>query len=175
MTAKPGHPAPALSLPTLDGDHDLDRDMGENGTLLVFYRGLHCPLCIKQLGELNERRSELSDREVTLIAISADPEDKARQTMEKAEADGLTIAHSLSLKAARDDWGLVISSARPGSEEPDLFSEPGIFYVRPDGTLWAAWTQTTPFGRPPIDGLLRGIDFAVDKDYPPRGTYEGPL
>ena len=175
MPAKPGHMAPALALPTLTGDYDLARDAGENGTLIVFYRGLHCPLCIKQLGELNARRWEFADRKVTLLAVSADPEGNTRETIEKADAHDLTVAHSLPLKDAREDWGLAISTARPDSQEPERFSEPGIFYIRPDGTVWASWTQTTPFGRPPIDGLLRGIDFAIDKGYPPRGTYEGEL
>ena len=171
----PGKPAPTLSLPTLGGRFDLSRDGGANGTLLVFYRGLHCPICAKQLTELQDAAVSFAQRAVTLVAISADPEEKAREMAEKAGAHDLTVAHSLPLAAARDDWGLLISSAREDSKEPPLFAEPGVFYVRPDGTLWAEWTQSAPFGRPPVDGFLKAIDFAVDKGYPPRGTYEGPL
>ena len=172
---KPGQPAPSLSLPALRGRFDLAADAGANGTLLVFYRGLHCPICADQLSELAEAFVSFAQREVALVAASSDPEDKAREMAEKTGADDLTIAHSLPLRAARDDWGLMISAAREGSQEPPLFNEPGAFYVRPDGTLWAGWMQTSPFGRPPVDGFLKAIDFAVDKGYPPRGGYDGAL
>ena len=53
--------------------------------------------------------------------------------------------------------------------EPEKFSEPGLFLVKPDGTLYAAFIQTMPFARPPLDQLLGAIDFIKEKDYPARG------
>jgi len=32
--------------------------------------------------------------------------------------------------------------------EPDRFNEPGLYIVRPDGTLYWGATSTMPFGRP---------------------------
>ena len=76
-------------------------------------------------------------------------------------------------------WGLNISTSRGktsiGVGEPALFSEPGVFLVRPDNSLYYAAWQTMPFARPHFDELLAAIDFAIAKDYPARGEYIGPV
>lgn len=97
---------------------------------------------------------------------------------DKIQASALRFAYGLSLRSARQ-WGLYISTSRGktsiGIEEPDLFSEPGVFLVRPDGTLYYGSTQTMPFARPPFQDLLGAIDFAIAHDYPARGEYTGAL
>ncbi len=60
-------------------------------------------------------------------------------------------------------------------EEPALFSEPGVFLVRADGTLYYGAVQTMPFARPHFDELMAAVDFAVAKDYPARGEYTGAV
>jgi hypothetical protein len=96
----------------------------------------------------------------------------------KTGASHLRFGHSLSLAVARQ-WGLYISASRGKSsaniDEPSLFSEPGVFLVRPDGTLYYGAVQTMPFARPLFSELLQAIDFAITKDYPARGEYDGPL
>ncbi len=66
-----------------------------------------------------------------------------------------------------------ISSSRGktsvGVEEPALFSEPGVFLVRPDGTLYWASVQTMPFARPHFKEVLSALDFVIKADYPARG------
>ena len=90
----------------------------------------------------------------------------------------LRFGYSLPLTVARK-WGLYISSSRGKTsiniEEPPLFSEPGVFLVRPDGTLYYGAVQTMSFARPLFSELLQAIDFAIAKDYPARGEYDGPL
>jgi hypothetical protein len=70
-------------------------------------------------------------------------------------------------------WGLYISSSRgktsAGVEEPALFTEPGLFLVRSDGTLYFASVQTMPFARPHFDEILQALDFVIANDYPARG------
>ncbi|MFN7087813.1 MAG: AhpC/TSA family protein, partial [Burkholderiales bacterium] len=56
-----------------------------------------------------------------------------------------------------------------GIEEPALFSEPGVFLVRPDRTLYWAAVQTMPFARPHFRDMLAAIDFVIKNDYPARG------
>src|SRR5215467_56742 len=95
-----------------------------------------------------------------------------------APACDLRFGYSLPLTVARK-WGLYISSSRGKTsinvEEPSLFSEPGVFLVRPDGTLYYGAVQTMPFARPLFSELLQAIDFAIATDYPARGEYDGPL
>lgn len=175
----PRQPVPGLRLPTLShGPFVLAEERPEKFTLLVFYRGLHCPICAAYLGELVHLAPEFEMRGVAPIAISSDGPERAKQMADKIGPGGLRVGHSLPLGVARE-WCLNISTSRGktsiGIEEPPLFSEPGLFLVRPDGTLYYGAVQTMPFARPHFDELLKAIDFAVAKDYPARGEYTGAL
>ena len=175
----PRQPVPALQVPTLDhGPFELSADAAPNFTLLVFYRGLHCPICLKYLLELGRLQAEFEQRGVKLIALSSDTPERARAMADKLKAPGLRMGHSLPLGLARE-WGLYLSTSRGttsiGIEEPALFAEPGVFIVRPDGTLYYGAVQTMPFARPHFDELLAAIDFALAKAYPARGEYAGAV
>ena len=97
---------------------------------------------------------------------------------EKVKAQSLKFAYGLSLRGARQ-WGLYISASRGktsiGIDEPELFSEPGVFIVKPDGTLFYGAVQTMPFARPQFQDLLGAIDFAIANDYPARGEYQNEI
>lgn len=175
----PRHPVPALNLPLIGGERCvLGAAPGERFDLIVFYRGLHCPLCAKYLLELERLAPGFAQRGVTILAVSSDDEERARQMADKVQAKAFRFAYGLSLKSARQ-WGLYLSTSRGktsiGIEEPALFSEPGVFLVRPDGTLYYGAVQTMPFARPSFQDLLGAIDFAITKDYPARGEYTGEV
>jgi peroxiredoxin len=171
----PRHPVPALNLALVEGGrYVLGASPGERFDLIVFYRGLHCPICAKYLLELERLSGEFASRGVQIVAVSSDTEERAKEMAQKVQAKGVRFAYGLSLKSARQ-WGLYISTSRGktsiGIEEPALFSEPGVFIVRPDGTLYYGAVQTMPFARPGFQDLLGAIDFAISKDYPARGEY----
>ncbi len=171
----PRHPVPALNVPLVGGGRFvLGAAPGERFDLVVFYRGLHCPICAKYLLELERLAAEFATRGVQITAVSSDDEERCKQMAEKVQANLVKFAHGLSLKSARQ-WGLYISASRGktsiGIEEPALFSEPGVFIVRPDGSLYYGAVQTMPFARPQFQDLLGAIDFAIAKDYPARGEY----
>jgi peroxiredoxin len=173
----PRLPVPELRVPTLaHGDYLLTTEAPQNFSLVVFYRGLHCPICLKYLLELARLRPEFDKRGVKVIAISSDTRERAQALADKLKSPELRIGFDLPLAVARE-WGLYISTSRGqtsiGIDEPALFSEPGIFIVRPDGTLYYGAVQTMPFARPHFDELLAAIDFALAKNYPARGEYAG--
>lgn len=175
----PRQPVPALDVPTTDGGRFvLGAQPAEKFDMIVFYRGLHCPICAKYLLELERLGPEFQKRGVNLIAISSDDEDRAKKMAAKVGATLVKFGYGLPLQAARQ-WGLYISAGRGatsiGIEEPTLFSEPGVFLVKPDGSLYYGSTQTMPFARPQFQELLGAIDFAVAKDYPARGEYAGQV
>jgi peroxiredoxin len=175
----PRHPVPALQVPLVGGGrYVLGATPGDKFDLLVFYRGLHCPICAKYLIELERLAPDFASRGVQVIAISSDEESRAREMADKVKASGVKFGYGLSLKSARQ-WGLYISTSRGktsiGIEEPALFSEPGVFLVRPDGTLYYGAVQTMPFARPQFQDLIAAVDFAVAKDYPARGEYTGEV
>ena len=173
----PRQKTPDLTLPTLDhGSFDLASDGSERGTVICFYRGLHCPICATYLTELEKRTEEFARRGVKTIAVSVDAQDRARAMAHKIGASKLRIGYDLSIEKARE-CGLYISASRGvtsiGLEEPALFSEPGLFMVTPQQTLYYGSVQTMPFVRPHFSELVAALDFAIAKDYPARGEYQG--
>ncbi|MEZ5931975.1 MAG: peroxiredoxin-like family protein [Alphaproteobacteria bacterium] len=175
----PRQKTPGLAVETVaHGSFDLASEASERGTVICFYRGLHCPICATYLQELERLTPEFEQRGVTTIAISSDAKDRAEGMADKLKAEHLRIGYELPLAKARE-WGLFISTSRGktsiGIEEPALFSEPGLFMVTPDQTLYYASVQTMPFVRPHFSELLGAIDFAIAKSYPARGEYVGPI
>ena len=133
---------------------------------------MHCPICKTYLNELERKVTDFQERGVAVITISSDTEERARRSQAEWQLQKLTIGYALGIDEARQ-WGLYISTSRGmtsvGVEEPPLFSEPGLFLVRPDGTLYAASVQTMPFARPHFGELITALDFVLKTDYPARG------
>jgi peroxiredoxin len=175
----PRQKTPDLSVPTLDhGAFDLASESSERGTVICFYRGLHCPICATYLTELQKRVADFAERGVATIAIGSDGQERTRAMADKIGADTLRFGHDLPLAKARE-WGLYISTSRGktsiGIEEPALFSEPGLFMVTPEQTLYYGSVQTMPFVRPHFSELVGALDFAIKNSYPARGEYTGPV
>jgi peroxiredoxin len=175
----PRQQAPDLRVPTLSHDiFDLATERPERMTLVCFYRGLHCPICANYLKELERLTPAFQERGVATIAISSDDEQRARAMSEKIGASHLRFGHGLSLAVARQ-WGLYVSASRGktsiGIEEPPLFSEPGVFLIRPDRSIYYLSVQSMPFVRPPFSEMVQALDFVIKSDYPARGEYVGPL
>lgn len=173
----PSHKCPPLNLKSINNaDFDLHRQVPENFTALFFYRGLHCPICKNQLQELEKNINKFNDRGVNVVAISMDKQDRAEKAYKEWELSNLNVCYGLEESTARE-WGLYISEGLPNPdaivEESQIFSEPGMFLVKPDGTLYCSSIQTMPFARPPLSDIISALDFILEKDYPPRGTYEG--
>jgi hypothetical protein len=77
------------------------------------------------------------------------------------------VGYDLDRETA-EAWGLYFSKAI-NDGEPDLFSEPGLFLVRSDGSLYYAAVNSMPFGRPKLGDMVKALAFVNEKDYPPRG------
>lgn len=168
----PRQPVPALRVPTLTGDWDLAAQKPERFTLVVFYRGLHCPICKTYVSELDNLVAEFATRGVGIQVLSSDTRDRAEAARDNWGLANLNLGYGLSIEMARS-WGLYVSTSRgktsAGIEEPALFSEPGLFLVRPDGTLYWGSISTMPFARPHFREILGGLDFVIKVDYPARG------
>ena len=175
----PRQTTPDIEVGTLShGGFNLAADNAERFTLVTLYRGLHCPICANYLKELESLVPEFAERGVKTIAISSDGEQRAQEMADKIGASNLRIGYDLSLSVAKA-WGLSISTSRGktslGIEEPALFSEPGVFLVRPNQTLYYASVQTMPFVRPVFKEMVQALDFVIAKDYPARGEYTGSV
>ena len=173
MALLPRKPVPALEVDTVGGGRwSLAAQKPQNFTMVVFYRGLHCPVCRKYTGELNGMIGEFEKRGVSTVIASTDSKERAAEAKEKWGLPNLTVGYGVSIDTARK-WGLYISTSRgmtsAGIEEPPLFAEPGLFLVKPDGTLYWGSVSTMPFARPHFSEIAQAIDFALSKNYPARG------
>ena len=173
MALKPRQPVPALEFDTVGGDRwSLAAQTPQNFTMIVFYRGLHCPQCRRYTTELNGMIGEFDKRGVSTVITSTDSKERAAQAISQWGLPNLKVGYGISIDKARE-WGLYISTGRgltsAGIEEPAVFAEPGLFLTKPDGTLYWASIATMPFARPHFAEIAAAIDFALSKNYPARG------
>ncbi len=168
----PDTQAPALKLGLVGGgSFDLSSETPENFTMVLFYRGYHCPVCKNYLAGLLEILRDYEAAGFTVVAASMNDESLAQKTVEEWELDNLRVAHSVTVEQA-NDWGLWISQAFK-DVEADIFTEPGLFWIRPDGKLYLADISNMPWARPDLKFLLSKVGYALENNYPARGTYSG--
>jgi peroxiredoxin len=172
IVLKPRQLVPALNVETLQGQWSLSDQSPENFTMVVFYRGLHCPLCSKYLKELDKLSSEFAEAGVTVLALSSDDKARIEQTQTDWELRNINLGYGVSTEQAQA-WGLHRSAGKGktsiGIEEPAEFSEPGLFLIRPDQTLYWSQVSTMPFARPHFKEVLGALGFVLANDYPARG------
>ncbi len=170
MSSKPtpGSAAPSLNLPLAGGGtYDLAAQSPDAATMVIFYRGLHCPVCEIYLTKVKEKATAFADAGMPIVLVSMDGQDRAEKAKADWDLDELPVAYGLTEEQARA-WGLYISTSIK-EVEPHVFCEPGSFWVKPDGTLYLIDIASMPFARPDLDILLGRVP-AIGNGYPPRGT-----
>jgi len=164
----PDTQAPALSLPLVGGGTWTLADQSpKNFSMVIFYRGLHCPVCKMYLEKLNGLIDMATEAGVGVVAASMDPEERAAQTKADWDLDNIDLAYGVTVEDAKN-WGLYLSTAFKEVEN-DQFVEPGLFWVRPDGRLYLIDIANMPWSRPDVEFLLSKVQFAMDNNYPARG------
>jgi len=178
MPAFPNEIAPALSLPSINRDAFALKDSKpELFTVIVFHRGAHCPICKSHVKEIEEHCQKALDAGTKIVAVSMDTKERA-DLFHKEVADALNqeklqvpILYGLTEHQA-SEWGLYFSEKRPDTSEPDVFSEPGVFVIRPDNSIFMMQMQSAPFARPSMDQLIEGLQRASEHNCPVRGTHK---
>ena len=165
---KPRTKVPALTVKTLEGETwNLADQQPEHFTMIVFYRGYHCPKCKPYIRDLDRQVAEFEAFGVNVIAVSSDTLERAQVTREEWGLQNVKVGYGLPLDKSRE-WGLFISNSIKDGE-PDMFSEPGLFLVSSDQTLFGSIIQTMPFARPHFDELRGALKWIIDNNYPARG------
>ena len=166
---KPREEVPELNLKQVNGDSWSTEKAtdAEFMTAAVFYRGYHCPVCKSYIPQLEKMLEKFEDLGVKVIAASSDSKERAEKTYKEWGLDKLKPAYGLSIADARK-WGLSVSHGIKEGE-PEIFSEPGLFLIKPDKSLYAFSIQSMPFTRPNLEELLQGLKFIKQNDYPARG------
>ena len=168
-TLMPDAKAPALTVDLVGGGRfDLQAETPKNFTMIVFYRGYHCPVCKGYLQKLDGLVERCEEAGLSVIALSMDGGERAAKSAREWGLSKLKVGFGLSEQAARQ-WGLYISKAIRETEA-DIFCEPGLFWVRPDGRLYLIDISNMPWARPDVEFLLSKVPFAVENNYPARGN-----
>lgn len=169
-TAKPnvGALISSINFPSIMGGNDIViGEPKDRWTLLIVYRGKHCPRCKRYLNKLNaalDSWTEIMD----VVVVSADTKEKA--LADKAEFGWeFDLGYGLAETQMRS-LGLYVSEPLSEAETTGLFAEPGTFAIRPDGSLMLADISNGPASRPDLDELLDGMKFNIENDRPVRGT-----
>ena len=167
---KAGTAMPQMKLAKLGGGTAEIGGKRDKWQLVVVYRGRHCPICKRYLTSLNGLVEGFHDLNTEVIAVSADPKEKAEA--DKKDLDlGFEVAYDLSLDQMRA-LGLYISNPRSPQETDRPFSEPGIFIVNPEGQAQVIDISNAPFARPDLNGILNGLKITQERGYSARGTAE---
>jgi AhpC/TSA family len=130
VTIKPTQPAPELDVATLDSERfRLSEGSPDAFTMIVFYRGHHCPICKPYLRDLDRKPEEFESFGVDVIAVSTDTKELAARSKEEWEIGRLPIGYGLEIAKVRE-WGLFISRGIEESE-PAEFAEPVCSWCTP--------------------------------------------
>jgi peroxiredoxin len=83
-TPMPTRPAPRLDVPVVGGNRFvLSEQEPDRFALLVFYRGLHCPVCNSYLQELEGVLDDFAGQGAdVVVAVSMDDAETAEQTVQ---------------------------------------------------------------------------------------------
>ncbi|MFD2738525.1 redoxin domain-containing protein [Sulfitobacter aestuarii] len=167
---KAGQPFPKQKVAKLGGGELTlgEPREGRDWQLVVLYRGLHCPICKKYLKTLEGLQQNFYDIGVDVVAVSGDPEEKAREMADEQELS-LAVGYGLTLEQMAA-LGAYISDPRSPQETDRPFAEPATYVINAQGNVQIVDVSNAPFSRPDLEGLLGGLKFIRENDYPVRGT-----
>ena len=168
-SAKPdvGKPVPEMTFAKVGGGNVTVGGLRDRWSLLVVYRGKHCPRCKKYLNKFNAMLAEW-DAIMDVVVVSADTEDKANADV--AEFGwSFDLGYGLS-EAQMHALGLYVSDPLYEAETTTRFAEPGTFAIRQNGELMLVDISNGPAARPDLEELLDGMRFNIINDWPVRGT-----
>jgi peroxiredoxin len=163
-----GSVMPSIEVPTIDNRSLNLNKKKSKWTLLVVYRGLHCPICKDYARKLEDKITQFEELETELIFISADTKERANDFAEELALKS-TVAYSLSIPQMKQ-LGLYLSDPRP-NEIDYVFPEPGLFLINTNAEIHIVEISNAPFIRPDIDLIIRGINHIKTNKYPIRGTH----
>ena len=156
MAIKPRQPAPRLEVKQLDGTAwRLQDAKPEKFSMIVVYRGLHCPVCKAYLGELETKLPEFAKRGVKPIGLSVDPlKDHEGWSKDIEETQGTALNFPLIADPDRE-VSLQYDMIHPNADA--TLTVRSVFVIDSDKKVRLTLTYPASTGRN-FDEILRAID-----------------
>ena len=167
---KPADPFPPIDFKMMSGGTQRLSDNKGRWSVLIVYRGDHCPRCKTYVARLHELAAGYAEREVDLMLASMDPENIARRTMDE-NGWTLPVAHSLSVEECQQ-LAVYLTDHEDGSELSGPYAEPGLYLINPEGLTQVIATSNSPSVRPDLEVVLDGIIGTQDRNLPIRGLHQ---
>ncbi|MEP2897043.1 redoxin domain-containing protein [Roseibium sp.] len=164
----PGSILNPMTFPNVNGGEITVGGPKDNWTLLVVYRGKHCPRCKKYLNILNDMRGDWAEAGFDVVVVSADSREKAQADVDEF-GWGFDLAYGLT-EDQMATLGVYVTEPLSPDEADGNFAEPGTFVMRADGSQIIVAISNGPAVRPELAELLDGMIFNKTKDRPHRGT-----
>src|SRR5210317_659291 len=93
----PGKKAPSLNVETIsENAWSLDKHLNKSKCMIVFYRGLHCPVCSDFLKQLDDQLLDYKKSNTEVIAISMDSKKKEAKAKTAWGIVNLNIGYGLN-------------------------------------------------------------------------------
>jgi peroxiredoxin len=99
---------------------------GKKNVVLVFYQGSFCPVCGKQLEDLQSNLKQFQGQDTEIMAISADPQQQAQQTLGE---------HGLSFRVLPDPSKAIIQKFGVANITKGGIAWPSAFIVDKAGVV----------------------------------------
>lgn len=157
-----------MSFPKLGGGEATIGGTQQNWTLMIVYRGKHCPRCKKYLNILDAMLGDWTGAGFDVVVVSADTQDKAQADKDEF-GWGFDLCYGMT-EPQMETLGLYVTEPLSPSETDRRFAEPGTYVIRPDGSLIVVALSNGPAARPELAELLDGMIFNKTNDRPARGT-----
>jgi peroxiredoxin len=137
---------PDLELSILDrGRTNLSELSDGSWTLVHTYRGEWCPMCQAYFDRVAQARADIEEAGLRIVAISADPEEKARATRAKHDL-WFPIAYGASI-ALGDELGIYVDHTRG-------YLQPAFFLLDPARRIQHISVQSGGAARPAIEEFV---------------------
>ena len=80
---------------------DLEQTLQQGPVVLMFYRGVWCPYCNRQLKQMQDSISFITQKGGTVIAVTPETVEQIQKTTKKTKAS-FHVIHDINLKLMRD-------------------------------------------------------------------------
>lgn len=148
------------TLPFLDANGEpvfSDEWQGQK-TLILFYRGNWCPLCVAQIKELAERYQSIADKGFRIVCISPQSQQQTAAIAERFSVPMMFLsdpqAQAAESLGIRHDAG--VPAGMSGYDADTVF--PSIFLLDEQGRVLKAFLNDNYRDRPDPDHLVRTLE-----------------